>query len=225
MLGKPAGEVVGVTNVIVPAFKQQHVNVPKYVYQWAVRGRREERRHRGWVELPPRSIKLREWLPSLTHATSEIFYSLVSAQQRSIEGLYFAVTLQGQACPPLDPAHLLSIGRPLPPGFPGWWRWPPELTLPCRSLPHAATYAMFAWLLMLLALPVKFCKPTNLAMPAVIAGVYGIAMQMVEVNVPGLPTEVLGVFTDIGGAILSIAVMVRIWPRIKRLGRAAAAQL
>ena len=65
----------------------------------------------------------------------------------------------------------------------------------------------------------------NLAMPVVIAGVYGIAMQMVEVNVPGLPTEILRVFTDIGGAILSIAVMVRIWPRIKRLGRAAAAQL
>lgn len=94
---------------------------------------------------------------------------------------------------------------------------------------HAGTYAIFAWFLMLLALPVRFCKPINVAlhllMPIVIAGVYGIAMEMIQDGIPERSAEILDVVADIVGAIIAIALMARVWPKIKRLGHAAAAQL
>jgi hypothetical protein len=94
---------------------------------------------------------------------------------------------------------------------------------------HAAVYAVLTWFLVLAAVPVRFCKPLNVTlhflMPVVIAGVYGIAMEFVQDGIPERSAEALDVVADIAGAILTIAFMVKVWPKIKRLGRATAAYL
>lgn len=94
---------------------------------------------------------------------------------------------------------------------------------------HAGVYAIFAWLLMLLALPIKFCKPINVAlhflMPIVIVFVYGFSMEMVQDGIPERSAEALDVVADVVGALLTIAFMATLWPKIKRARRAVAAQL
>ena len=94
---------------------------------------------------------------------------------------------------------------------------------------HAGVYAIFAWLLMLLALPIKFCKPINIAlhflMPIIIVFVYGLAMEMVQDGIPERSAEALDVVADVVGALITIVFMVKVWPRIKRARRAVAAHL
>jgi VanZ family protein len=92
---------------------------------------------------------------------------------------------------------------------------------------HFGVYAIFGWLVMLSLLPIKLCKPINVAlhfaMPVIIAGVYGIAMEWVQDGIPERSAEALDVIADIVGAIAAVAVMTYLWPKIKRLGHAIAA--
>lgn len=92
---------------------------------------------------------------------------------------------------------------------------------------HFGVYAIFGWLVMLFLLPIKLCKPINVslhfAMPVIIAGVYGIAMEWVQDGIPERSAEALDVVADVAGAIVAVAFVAYLWPKIKRLGHAIAA--
>ncbi|MDA0797268.1 MAG: VanZ family protein [Chloroflexi bacterium] len=92
---------------------------------------------------------------------------------------------------------------------------------------HFGVYAIFGWLVMQSLLPIKLCKPINVslhfAMPVIIAGVSGIAMEWVQDGIPERSAEAVDVVADIAGAIAAVAFMAYLWPKIKRLGHAIAA--
>jgi VanZ family protein len=92
---------------------------------------------------------------------------------------------------------------------------------------HFAVYSIFAWLVMLAVLPIKLCRPINLslhlAMPVIIAGVYGIGMEFVQDSMTERSAEALDVVADVIGAIAAVASMAYLWPKIKRLSHAIAA--
>lgn len=92
---------------------------------------------------------------------------------------------------------------------------------------HFGVYAILGWLVMRFLLPIKLCKPINVslhfAMPVIIAGVYGIAMEWVQDGIAQRSAEALDVVADIAGAVVAVAFMAYLWPKIKRLGYAIAA--
>ena len=85
---------------------------------------------------------------------------------------------------------------------------------------HGLAYAILSWLIMLAVLPVKICKPIRISlhyiMPIVVAGVYGIAMELIQEGIAERSAEVIDVVADIAGALCSTAFMVYFWPEIKR---------
>jgi VanZ family protein len=86
---------------------------------------------------------------------------------------------------------------------------------------HFAVYLVFSWLVMLAVLPIKVCKPLNVslhfAMPVIIAGVYGISMELVQDPIPNRTADALDVVADILGAMTTVVVAAGLWPKIKRL--------
>jgi hypothetical protein len=94
---------------------------------------------------------------------------------------------------------------------------------------HGIAYAALAWLVMLTLLPIKLCKPINVSlrfvMPIVIAGVYGIAMEFVQDGIAERSAEALDVVADVAGALLTVAFMGYLWPKVKGVWRAVASLL
>jgi VanZ family protein len=94
---------------------------------------------------------------------------------------------------------------------------------------HGIVYAALAWLVMLTLLPIKLCKPINVSlrfvMPVVIAGVYGTAMEFVQDGIAERSAEALDVVADVTGALLTVAFMGYLWPKVKGVWRAVASRL
>lgn len=87
---------------------------------------------------------------------------------------------------------------------------------------HFAMYGLLSLLLILAVLPVRLFRPFTLALraglPVVVAGVYGIALELVQSTIPERSGSVDDAVADILGAITAV-VFVYVVRRVLHIGR------
>ena len=89
---------------------------------------------------------------------------------------------------------------------------------------HAVLFGGLAFLLRVWIGPVRLCRPFNVSlryfMPVLIAGIYGVALELVQSETSERSAEALDVVADLWGAAVAVA-FVGLWLQVRKPRSAA----